>query len=131
MKQFSERLRHVRKLRGLSQAELARAAKISQSAISNYENASRRDSRSLLDLAAILKVNVVWLGQGVGPMDTPEDQPIENLRPAAGLVSEHSMWPFNTVSPSDYWALTPTARTTIEDAVSSLVRSLSKKDQKR
>lgn len=131
MKQFSERLRHVRKLRGLSQAELARAAKISQSAISNYENASRRDSRSLLDLAAILKVNVVWLGQGVGPMDAPEDQPLDTLRPATGVISEQSLWPFNTVSPSDYWALTPAARTTIEDAVSSLVRSLSKKNQHR
>lgn len=129
VKLFSDRLRHIRTLRGLSQAELARAAKLSQSAISNYENGSRRDSRALFELAAILKVNAVWLAQGIGPMDAPEDQPIDTLRPAAGVVSEQSMWPFHTVTPSDYWALTPAARTTIEDAVSSLVRSFSKKNQ--
>ncbi|MFC3866660.1 helix-turn-helix domain-containing protein [Alcaligenes aquatilis] len=44
MKHFSERLRHARQYRGLSQADLARLCGLTQSAISNYENGTRRDT---------------------------------------------------------------------------------------
>lgn len=131
VKHFSDRLRHARVLRGLSQAELARAAGLSQSAISNYENNSRRDSRALFELAAILRVNPLWLAQGLGPMETQPDPPMETVRPAAGVIAEQSLWPFNRVSPSDYWALMPSERTIVEDTVSNLVRAFGKKHPHR
>ncbi len=66
---FAERLRRTRTLRGLSQAALASACGVSQSAIANYENGSRKIAKNIFLLAEILNVNPIWLSQGTGPME--------------------------------------------------------------
>lgn len=72
VKTFSDRLRHARKLRGMTQQALARAGGLSQSAIGSYESGQRQSSRALFKLAAALKVSAVWLDTGRGPMDALE-----------------------------------------------------------
>jgi transcriptional regulator with XRE-family HTH domain len=73
VKKFSDRLRHVRLLRGYTQSELARRASLSQSAVASYESGERKSSRALFKLAAALHVEAQWLDTGKGPMERPAD----------------------------------------------------------
>lgn len=61
-KTFGARLRQVRRLRGLSQDELARRISMEKSAISKYESGSRGLSvGTVIDLAATLNCSPAWL----------------------------------------------------------------------
>ena len=79
------RLRHARKLRGLSQYDLAKAAGVKQASVSNLETGSSRSFKgtTLVSFAHILDVSSDWLATGKGSMmqvDTP--LPPEALRHA-------------------------------------------------
>ncbi len=65
------RLRHARKLRGLTQQELAKAAKVPQSAISEVETGESQSpvGTNLVALAHALQVSPRWLAHGEGQMD--------------------------------------------------------------
>lgn len=63
---LSERLKHARKTKGLSQAELGKAAGVSQSAIAAIESERNKGSTHIATLAAILDVNPMWLETGKG-----------------------------------------------------------------
>src|SRR3546814_1186413 len=67
--EFADRLRHARQLRGLTQAALARACGLSQGAIANYEEKSRRTAKEIFKLADALRVSHVWLSRGFGLME--------------------------------------------------------------
>lgn len=69
MKKFSDRLKHARRLRQLSQENLAHISGLSQSAVASYENGLRQSSRSIRKLAIALQVNLDWLETGAGPME--------------------------------------------------------------
>ncbi|WP_262356945.1 helix-turn-helix domain-containing protein, partial [Bordetella pertussis] len=69
MKKFSDRLKHARRLRQLSQENLAHISGLSQSAVASYENGLRQSSRSIRKLAIALQVNLDWFETGVGPME--------------------------------------------------------------
>lgn len=70
------RLRYARKLRGLSQVELARAARVAQGTISDLETGASKApvGTNLVSIAHSLNVSPEWLATGKGQMtvtDTP------------------------------------------------------------
>ncbi|MGB5808619.1 helix-turn-helix domain-containing protein [Castellaniella sp.] len=115
METFAERLRHARLLRNLSQETLARACGLSQSAISSYENGTRQSPKKLLNLAQVLEVDIYWLSRGQGDMTPPPG--------SAGSLGEGA-WPFSSIDPRQFWALTRKDRLVVEHAVSALIDSL-------
>ncbi len=115
---FGERLRKTRLQRGLSQAQLAHACGLSQSAISSYENGSRQSPKKLLNLAQTLQVDIYWLSRGEGGAG-----PASNAVQTA--MREHeSPWPFPSIEPRMFWSLTRKDRQTVESAVSALIDNL-------
>ena len=87
VKTFSDRLKHARLLRGYTQEELARLARISQSAIGSYESSLRQSSRSARKLAQVLKVELEWLETGKGSMELPLDgYDLSNTLPPANVA---------------------------------------------
>lgn len=70
------RLRHARKLKGLSQYDLAKASGVKQASISQLETGISRSFKgtTLVSFAQILEVSPDWLATGKGQMtaiDTP------------------------------------------------------------
>ncbi len=63
-----QRLRDARKMRGISQRELAKAAGLSQSAIGNIESGRRELGEIGLKVAQALGVDPHWLSTGEGTM---------------------------------------------------------------
>jgi transcriptional regulator with XRE-family HTH domain len=126
---FAERLLYARRLRGLTQAELAKAARVSQGAIGNYERGLRRSAKSIFKIATALRVNALWLDQGVGAMEPDLASPavLTSYPLADGRPQQHlSVWPFQDISPEEYWTLPRRDRTTVERTVIALVASLKK-----
>lgn len=114
MKTFADRLRYARELRGMSQKQLAVACGLSQSAISSYENNSRKSPQKLLQLATVLGVDPYWLSRGTG-----------HMRPAPPpTLSMSEQWPFSSISPGQIWLLSQADRQAVENTLSALVDSL-------
>jgi transcriptional regulator with XRE-family HTH domain len=69
------RLRHARKLRGLTQVELAKGSGVKQASISDLERGESKSFRgtTLVSLAQTLRVSPEWLSHGRGQMDRTED----------------------------------------------------------
>lgn len=65
---FSDRIKMRRRALQLSQVDLARMARVSQTTISDIERGRNDGSRELVALAAALKVRPEWLNSGVGNM---------------------------------------------------------------
>lgn len=53
----------------MTQGELAKAAKLSQSTIGNLEAGIRSSGRKIALIASILEVDALWLAEGVGQPD--------------------------------------------------------------
>lgn len=72
------RLRHARKLRGLSQVQLAEAAKVTQASISDLERGKSKSFRgeTLVAIARTLHVSPEWLAKGVGRMEDDDMPPL-------------------------------------------------------
>lgn len=117
MDTFAERLRKARIQRGLSQAQLARACGLSQSAISSYENGSRQSPKKLLNLAQTLDVDIYWLSRGDG---TPNRQP----DPGIPHHEHYLPWPFASIEPEQYWSLSIRDRQTVETTLLALIQTL-------
>lgn len=127
---FADRLRFARTLRNLTQAQLARASGVSQSAIANYENNTRRFPKSIFRLATALNVSAQWLLEGTGPMD--HDAPAlagSRLGVADGTPRPTvSDWPFRDISPEIFWSLSDADRTLVENTIAGLIASLLNKN---
>jgi transcriptional regulator with XRE-family HTH domain len=65
------RLRHARNLRGINQEQLAKAAGMPQSAISQIETGRSKSPSggNLIAISRVLKISPEWLSHGRGPMD--------------------------------------------------------------
>lgn len=74
---IAERLKQTRESLGLSQEQLAAAAKVSQGTIGNVESGLRKNPRELLSIAKALGVRPEWLKDGVGQMA----ESLSDLRP--------------------------------------------------
>ncbi|AOB32883.1 XRE family transcriptional regulator [Bordetella sp. H567] len=132
MKKFSDRLRHIRSLRGYTQAELARLAGLSQSAVASYESGERKSSRGLFKLAAALGVEAQWLDTGKGPMERPADvyaapagghrYALEDGAQAAfGEARKEAEWPFPNIPRGRYESLTARDKRHLENMVAAFI----------
>ena len=117
VKTFGDRLRHARKLRKLSQKELARACGLSQGAIGNYESNSRRSPKDVFRLADVLAVEPAWLAMGTGPIERTSTKSVSE-EPSASLSHP---WPFPEIDPQRIWALPAKQRDVLANAISSLL----------
>lgn len=109
----------------MSQAALARASGVSQSAIASYENGSRKTAKGIFDLARALHVDPTWLSLGAGPMDPAT--PATNVMDVRG--SAQDAWPFAGILAQDYWALSAPQRQVIENALRAMI--LTMREQQR
>lgn len=124
MKHFSERLRHARQYRSLSQADLARLCGLSQSAISNYENGTRRDAREILELAKALNVSALWLRKGTGKMEFTDDSyTLSDPLEGPPIVS----WPFHLFSVNEVVALADSERDLLDRTIRHLLDGMKKR----
>lgn len=105
------RLRHARKLKGLSQYDLAKAAGVKQASISQLETGESKSFKgtTLVSFAQILDVSPDWLNTGKGQM-TAIDSPLppEALRHAR-----------------EWMKLAPEVRSRVADMVREMVKTSS------
>jgi transcriptional regulator with XRE-family HTH domain len=71
MRDLGQRLRHVRKLRGLTQVQLAKLARVQQSSVSELETGETKEisGPTLIALANALNVRPQWLLDSSGGME--------------------------------------------------------------
>ena len=69
---IGQRIRQLRKKRGLSQPALANRAGVSQGTISQLETNPTQQSKHLVAIARALDVSVDWLEKGTGPIERPK-----------------------------------------------------------
>ena len=74
MKTFADRLKFARKLRRMSQADLAQRAGVAQSTIGNIEAGRGQSARDLASIAAALEVEPIWLHLGRGQMPNEQNE---------------------------------------------------------
>jgi len=108
-------------MKHMSQAELARAAGVSQSAIASYESQQRLSSRATFKLAAILKVDAGWLHTGKGPMTPPPSHVHSSSQTCSLREPEMHLWPFRSVTPAQFDALTPTHKRIFEATAEAFI----------
>lgn len=103
------RLRHVRRLRGLSQQKLAEKSGVKQASISDLERGESKSFRgtTLVSIAQTLKVNPEWLASGKGLMDG----------------SEPSLPPEALKFAREWMKLAPEVRTSVAAMVTEMVKS--------
>ncbi|OZI20675.1 hypothetical protein CAL26_24665 [Bordetella genomosp. 9] len=133
MKKFSDRLRHARALRGYTQAELARLAGLSQSAVASYESGERKSSRGLFKLAAALRIEAQWLDTGKGPMERPADLYAnamagqryalmeDGAQASFGLSGKDLDWPFPNIPRGRYEGLATRDKRHLENMVAAFI----------
>jgi len=126
---FSDRLRRIRKERGLSQAALARASGLSQGAISSYETGTRKTTTGIIELAHALDVSPVWLLTGEGPMQSHADVASASDKSESRLRDVQAQpasaaWPFRHINPADYWALPENRRRIVEQTIAALISAM-------
>jgi SOS-response transcriptional repressor LexA len=68
MNTVGQRLKYARELAGLTQAELAKAAGVTQQSIQQLEQGLHKSSRALVHMAEALSVRPAWLAKGQGEM---------------------------------------------------------------
>src|SRR5690625_6757822 len=124
--EFPQRLKELRRNRGLSQKQLAALCRLSQSAISNTENGTRVLAREILSLARALDVSPQWLAEGRGPTDPPSYYP--PLTEPTHLHACH--WPFKTLRPEAFSTLTESEQAIVEETLKGLLEALKKNKQK-
>ncbi len=71
--ELKDRLKHARRLSGLTQTELAEKAGIAQASISEIERGLSRTSGHLVKIAQICGVSPLWLAEGVGSIPAPTE----------------------------------------------------------
>ena len=116
----------------MTQAQLAQASRMSQSAIANYESGTRLFPRSIFQLASALKVSASWLAEGTGRIEHDEATELTGTRlNLADGYPENSVsnWPFKDISPEIFWALSEADRNLVESTMAGLITSLFKNSQ--
>lgn len=116
---FALRLLQARRARSMSQAALARASGVSQSAIASYENGSRKTAKGIFDLARALHVDPTWLSMGSGAMEAAPSTNVIGLR-----EPNRDVWPFPSIPAQDYWALSTSERLIVENTVHAMMLTM-------
>jgi len=107
----------------MTQGELAHAAGISQSAIASYESRQRLHSRATFRLAAVLKVDALWLQTGRGTMLPVAQVAASDLDKNMLREALPDSWPFPGIRPSLIEALSSSHRRLLENTVLGYVNS--------
>lgn len=103
---------------------MARLCGLTQSAISNYENGTRRDAREILELSRALNVSAVWLRKGVGKMEFLDDRyTLSEPQEGAPIVS----WPFRLFSVDEVVALADSERELLDRTLRHLLDGMKKR----
>ncbi|QDQ88180.1 helix-turn-helix domain-containing protein [Alcaligenaceae bacterium SJ-26] len=134
MNTFGSRLRHARKLRGLTQQQLARIAGLSQSAVGNYESDQRHSSRALIALASALNIDPRWLDSGRGtPPGSQQPPPLKEPETpyAAESWQATQLWPFPSIDPASLSALSQADRQILESLVRTFIEACAKRHGSR
>ena len=87
----AQRLRHARKIRGLSQLRLAEKACVAQSTVGNIEAGTRGLKSSTLELARALEVRPEWLAFGTGAMEVGAPPSPATLDQALAILVQWAM----------------------------------------
>jgi len=127
METFATRLSDRIALRKTTQAELARKAGISSSAVSDWirgvTSADNVKAEPLLRAAAFLEVSPMWLLTGRG---------LSAVGSATVLIAEqpkgsYSVWPFERISSEKYFTLPAHLRTSIEMMIEGVMLGMASK----
>lgn len=102
--EYGERLKTARRLRNMTQHELAEKSGVKQTTISKIERGDQKGSKSDMDLCFALQINPVWLSRGMGNMEPMEAE-------SAPMPSLHLM------REEEWKSFSPTARIFIENLV--------------
>lgn len=87
MNTFGERLKAARKAHGITQAELAKLAGISQTTIADIERGRNKGSTEVLKLAKSLEVSPDWLATGKGTRELSNVASAPDVRGYVPLIS--------------------------------------------
>ncbi len=103
---------------------MARLCGLTQSAISNYENGTRRDAREILDLARALNVSALWLRKGIGTMEFKDDSyTLSEPQDGPPIVT----WPFRLFSVDEVVALADGERDLLDRTLRHLLDGMKKR----
>lgn len=84
MANFRDRMKQLRKERGLSQEELAKRLKVSRSCVGNYEQGTREPSyKDLMDMCTIFNVDIDYM---LGNTDIPRGAIAQSLSPVEEVL---------------------------------------------
>ena len=117
---LGQRLKRLRKAKGLTQVQLASIASVGQSAIGNIEAGTRGYGASVVPIAKALDTTPEYLqmeGQGTAPVPRT---------PVVATVINDSApwsWPFKKVSAQQYGMLNTVEQELIEDNILVILRA--------
>jgi len=114
VKTLKERLIYARELRGLTQGQLARDSKCSQSAIGNVESGIRETLKNVVMVARALGISADWLYDGKGPEPNKFSAVPTRHQHSVSDYNTNEKWPFKTVSPDIFDLLLDTEKDHIE-----------------
>lgn len=129
MKTFGQRLKDSRKNAKLSQSEVARRVGMSQSLLSELENDEYPTSGFTIQLAALYRVNPLWLADGVGLRDPSSSEEAVRLNTLYNQLSKSDQELIKILlSPekTPEW-LSPAAKSAIESAREIIAEQMPKK----
>lgn len=113
---ISSRLKQSREALGLSQAELAKKAGVSQSTIGNLESGTRKSPKYVLTIATALGVDPMWLQYGSGVQ-----KPLVAMEPPRPYGRTAYDWPFLSVSQEEWESLPNDVKALIDAQVHAAV----------
>jgi len=84
---YGQRHKYVRKLRGMTQVQVAKITGIEQSTISKIERGVQSTGKTTIQLALAYNVDPVWLDTGVGDMEVKKytENQMDSVRQPNGL----------------------------------------------
>jgi len=113
---LGERLKHSREALGISQAELARKAGMTQGSIGNLETGTRKSAKNILVIAHALGVDPMWLQYGTSQYKPPKAEE----KPAAYMPGLHP-WPFAGVHQTEWSRLSRQQKSQVEAFVRGML----------
>ena len=115
MLKFNNRLEHALKTRGKSPADLARAVKATESAVSQWLSGESKSMRAinLMATCQFLRCNPNWLASNRGPSGLGDATEV--------VLLEQAAWPFECVDASRWQALTERQKGRVEAAMNDML----------
>ncbi|ALV06673.1 helix-turn-helix protein [Roseateles depolymerans] len=114
---LGQRLQHARKMRHMTQAQLAEAAELGQPAVSKIEKGDTQETPAIARLAAAVQVPTAWLERGLGPEPNWSSPAVGVAHSVSQLVVETvPTMTWEQIQMTDRDKLPPVFRVQIDDA---------------